>query len=640
MVSREVNPRRLGLRPRFIIATALLVVTAVTASLWTLGALSRLSTAAGETLRLNDEATRATAQVSSALEREDDALLLVLTGDTAARASLATARMMVDEKFTILDAVLNEPTEQELVDGLREQIDTYRRASDLIALETPGSLIRYHREVNPSLRLAVSYTARLRDRHFESTQRMATTAHDEVTRARGVVLAISLTALVVSVLLALHLARLVIVPLSEMTRRARAIAHESFEERLVVQSRDELGDLAAAFNEMAEHLSEFRRINLGEVLRAKAALESTLQALPDAVVLLDGEWHVLSMNLRAREVLGVRPTDRIEATEAATLSVGGVSLSSLVHVSDRSSVEPMDLASALRVDLGGAPRRLLARSLPVPDLDDSRSGVILVLYDVTELARLDEMRAELIAVASHELRTPLTTLRMSLLMLTETGATLPPRERELVATCLAGVGQLGDTIDEFLDLTRIEAGRLRLNLEPIDLEVFLDDIGERWRPQALAHSVEFSVEASSALVEADSARLRVVLDNLLSNAMKYTPSGGRVWVSGGITEVNGSVHARITVTDDGPGIPDEYHARVFEKFFRVEHHVPDADEGTRGVGIGLYLCQQIVVRHGGHIWCETCAGGRGTRVALELPLNAEQIPHQPERAKSSAVTVA
>lgn len=624
MASREVTPRRLGLRPRFMIATALLVITAVTASLWTLGALSRLSTAAGETLRLNDEATRATALVSSALEREDDALLLVLTGDTAARGSLAAARTMVDEKFTSLDTVLNEPTEQELVDALRRQIDAYRRASDLISQETPGSLIRYHREVNPSLRLAVSYTARLRDRHFESTQSMAAKAHEEVARARGVVLGISLAALIVSVLLALHLARLVIVPLSEMTRSARAIARENFEERLIVKSRDELGDLAAAFNEMAEHLSEFRRINLGEVLRAKAALESTLQALPDAVVLLDGKRHVLSMNRRAREVLGLGAADQVEATEAATLTVGGVTLSSLVHLSDRESVEPMDLASALRVEIGGATRRLLARSLGVPDLDEARTGTILVLYDVTELARLDEMRAELIAVASHELRTPLTTLRMSLLMLTEGGASLPPRERELVATCVAGVGQLGDTVDEFLDLTRIEAGRLRLNLEQIDLEVFLESIRERWWHQAVGHGVTLSVDASPALIQGDSARLRVVLDNLLSNAMKYTASGGRVWIAAGLTPGTHSTRrARVTVTDDGPGIPDEYRTRVFEKFFRVEHLVPDADEGTRGVGIGLYLCQQIVMLHGGRIWCEAGDGGRGTRVGLELPLHRD-----------------
>ncbi len=620
MASREPPRRRIGLRPRFMIATALLVVTAVTASLWTLGALSRLSTAAGETLRLNDEASRATAQVASALEREDDALLLMLTEDTTARASLAAARTMVDEKFALLDAVLNEQTEQEHVDALRRQIDTYRRASDLITQETPGSLIRYHREVNPSLRLAVGYTARLRDRHFESTQRMATSAHEEVARARGVVLGISLVALVVSVLLALHLSRLVIVPLSEMTRSARAIARESFEERLVVKSRDELGDLASAFNEMAEHLSEFRRINLGEVLRAKAALESTLQALPDAVVLLDGERHVLSMNRRAREVMGMDEADAVARIEATTLRVGGVPLASLVDLSDRLPVEPMDLASALRVDVGGAPRRLLARSLGVPDLDETRRGAILVLYDVTELARLDEMRAELIAVASHELRTPLTTLRMSLLMLTEGNATLPPRERELVATCLDGVGQLGDTIDEFLDLTRIEAGKLRLNLEPIDIEAFLDGIAERWRREAIGHGVELSVDSSCALIDGDSARLRVVLDNLLSNAMKYTASGGHVHVSAKVTE---ACRATITVTDDGPGIRDEYRARVFEKFFRVEHHVPEVDEGTRGVGIGLYLCQQIVMIHGGRIWCEAGDGGRGARVGFELPLHRD-----------------
>jgi two-component system, NtrC family, sensor histidine kinase KinB len=623
---RDPRTRRLGLRPRFLIATALLVVTAVTASLWTLGALSRLSVAVGETLRQNDEATSATAQVATGLEREDDALLLVLAGDATARDKLEDERRNVDQRLEHLDAVLNAPPEQELVDGLRIEIANYRQAANAMAHESPGSLVRYHREVNPLLRRAVGFTARLRDRHFEETHRVASSAHDEVVRAQRVVLGISLAALVVSILLALQLARLVIVPLTEMTRGVRAIASQNFSQRLAVTSRDELGELASAFNDMAEHLTEFRRSNLGEVLQAKAALEATLQALPESVILLDDDRRVLSMNRRAQDLLGVAGSP--DGLRARALEVGGVPLEALVPgEGPNSSPDAMDLAKALRVTLNGTERRLLARSLPVSDLSDAGQRTILVLYDVTELARLDEMRAELIAVASHELRTPLTTLRMTLLMLKENVTSLPPREQELVATCFAGVQQLGETIAEFLDLTRIEAGQMRLNVEAVDLRALLEQVAQRWAPRALEQEIELVVRPAEARVAGDVVRLRVVFDNLLSNALKYTPRGGQIRIDTTPVEPEvGHRSVRIAVVDTGSGVPAAYRSRIFEKFFRVEHHEPGGEVGTRGAGIGLYLCQQIVALHGGTIRCEASEGSRGTNISFEIPMRVD-VPH-------------
>jgi NtrC-family two-component system sensor histidine kinase KinB len=615
-------------------ATALLVITAVTASLWTLGALSRLSVAVGETLRQNNEATQATAQLATGIEREDDALLLVLAGDATAREKLEGERKNVDERLEHLDAVLNAPPEQELVDALRAEIAGYRVAADAIAHDCPGSLLRYHREVNPLLRRAVGFTARLRDRHFEETHRMASSAHDEVVRARGVVLGISLVALVVSVLLALQLARLVIVPLTEMTRGVRAIAGQNFSQRLAVTSRDELGELASAFNDMAEHLTEFRRSNLGEVLQAKAALEATLQALPEAVILLDEDRRALSMNRRAKDLLGVAALpDGLRADE---LQVGGVTLEALVgREGPNSRPDAMDLARALRVTLNGSERRLLARSFRVSDLGDAGQRTILVLYDVTEVARLDEMRAELIAVASHELRTPLTTLRMTLLMLKENLTSLPPREQELVATCFTGVQQLGETIDEFLDLTRIEAGQMRLNLDRVDLRSLLEQVARRWSPRALEQDVELIVKPSDAQIDGDPVRLRVVFDNLLSNALKYTPRGGQIRMETTPVEIQGFGRSvRVAVVDTGPGVPWPYRSHIFEKFFRVEHHEPGGDVGTRGAGIGLYLCQQIVGLHGGAIRCEEAEGGGGAHISFDLPLRGDSQGRAAERRLS------
>jgi signal transduction histidine kinase len=607
--------RRFGLRVRFLIAAGLLVATTVMASVWTLDVLSRLSGAVGDTLRESDAVASMTARVATGLEREDDALLLLLTGEETAREVLAQARRTVDQDFVKLD-LANTGAEQEVVDALRRAIDAYRVAADGITQETPGSLVRYHREVNPLLRRAVGYTGQLRDRHFEAMQRVVIRAHAGVVRARGVALGVSLFALIVSVLLALHLARLVIVPLTAMTRSARAIARENFQERLPITARGELGELAVAFNEMAEHLAEFRSSNLGEVLRAKGALEATLEALPDAVILIDQGRRVVTMNRRARAL--VDPASVADHPLAEQLLVGGVTLATLLDSTPRgANDEPPDLGAALRVEADGTVRRLLARSFPVPELSGGGGGTILVLYDVTDLARLDEVRSELVAVASHELRTPLTTLRMTLLLMNERAPSLPAREQELVATCLAGVHQLGETIDEFLDLTRIEAGQLRLNLEPLDIHAVVDHTAGHWRAQAHERRIELLLAAQHAVVRGDAARLHFVLDNLLSNAMKYTPAGGGIRIDAGL--VAGRQVLRVSVTDTGPGIPPELRRRVFEKFFRVEHHRPGSDRATRGVGIGLYLCQEIVRLHGGRIHCDAGDGGAGTCVSFELP---------------------
>src|SRR4029453_18272068 len=155
-------------------------------------------------------------------------------------------------------------------------------------------------------------------------------------------------------------------------------------------------------------------------------------------------------------------------------------------------------------------------SLPAPNAQ--QRGAILLLYDVTDLVRVDEMRSELVAVASHELQTPLTTLRMTLLMLQEAAHVLPARQRELVATSLIGVEQLSETIHEFLDLTRIEAGELRLNLEPVHVSAVVAEALQRVEGAANAKAISLTTHGDVDLpqISADPLRLRAVFDNILS----------------------------------------------------------------------------------------------------------------------------
>jgi NtrC-family two-component system sensor histidine kinase KinB len=262
--------------------------------------------------------------------------------------------------------------------------------------------------------------------------------------------------------------------------------------------------------------------------------------------------------------------------------------------------------------------------VPIPELTHGRFGAVVVLDDVTEFARLDELRSELIGVASHELRSPLTTLRMNLLMLGEASAALTDRQQQLLAAAVEGCEELGLTIEELLDVTRIEAGQLRLNLAPVDLEALVATALRGLRPRFDDAGVRLAVvrDAPPAVVLGDAARLGSVLGNVLTNALKYSPPGGTVTLrlaSGQNAGVNGPATLQVTVTDQGPGVPARFRERVFEKFFRVEHQLGQPDGASRGTGIGLYLCREIVRAHGGTIACHPGDGGTGTRIAISLP---------------------
>jgi NtrC-family two-component system sensor histidine kinase KinB len=282
-----------------------------------------------------------------------------------------------------------------------------------------------------------------------------------------------------------------------------------------------------------------------------------------------------------------------------------------------------DLSRALSVMLNGRPRKMLLTVAPIPEFAPRRNGAVLVLDDVTEFARLDELRGELVAVASHELKTPLTSLRMNLLLLQERADNLTSRQREILAGAVHGLDELAATVDELLDLTRIEAGQLRLQEERVDLDALARQTLQSLRPRFDDAEVRLYLieEAEGAAIRGDAARLRIVLANLLVNALKYTPRGGEVAVH--LTSSPDATDGverflSLAVTDTGPGIPLEYRERVFEKFFRVAHQQAGETEGARGAGIGLYLCRQIIEAHGGSIHCEAGDKERGARIVLRL----------------------
>ena len=613
------------LQTRFILAGILLVMTTVVSGMWSAWTFARLSAVAGKTIQKSQRTIDLSAVLSDALEREDDALLLAMSGEREqAQKKLAAERARFAQSYVRLVQSLEEREEREAAAELEKHAAQYRAAGGaLLSILAPHDATRwYYQNVNPALRQAVADCAAIRESNFRFMQLAGIRARDEARGATILVIAVSAIALLISTLVAVLLARSILTPIQELDRSVEALRLGDFDRRVQVTSKDELGHLAEGFNRMAEALAEFRRSNLGEVIAAKETLEATIAALPDAVVVLDSDGRIVTLNPLAKAVLIASKAGSAETLEDLPFSPEGRRAVRGALEGRRTTETRAELTRAFSVQLEGQPRKFILTALPIPEFQPKRFGAVAVLYDVTDFARLDELRTELVAVASHELKTPLTTLRMNLLLLDERAENLTPRQHEILTAAVLGCQELASTIDELLDLTRIESGQLRLSREPIDLYEVIDRAisSLRQRFEDADVTVRITSGYRPAFVLGDGVRLGMVFTNLLSNALKYSPRGGCVSISvSSDGNGNGASPLRVSVTDAGVGVPAAFRERIFEKFFRVEQHLRNGHLTTWGAGFGLYLCRQILEAHGGTISCQPGDNGVGARFVLDLP---------------------
>ena len=240
-------------------------------------------------------------------------------------------------------------------------------------------------------------------------------------------------------------------------------------------------------------------------------------------------------------------------------------------------------------------------------------GVVLLLRDVTRLKELDRLKSEFVMAASHELRTPLTSMSMSIKLLRETATEkLDEKEQQLLSVANEEVQRLQALVNDLLDLSKIEAGKMELVFDQVAVSTVFEKAVAVFKAQAEEQSIDLSLEAPEGLpeVKADANKLTWVLTNLISNGLRYTESGGHIDLSA--EHVGRQVH--ISVRDDGAGIPHEYQSKIFDKFVQVK-----GDKDAGGSGLGLAICKEIVRAHGGTIWVDSTPG-EGSTFTLTLPV--------------------
>jgi signal transduction histidine kinase len=407
-------------------------------------------------------------------------------------------------------------------------------------------------------------------------------------------------------------------PLSVLRQAASRIGQQDFEARAQVAGVDELAALARDFNAMAARLAELQRSSVGELLQARQAAQAAIDSFPDPVLIFDLGGRVRETNGAAEASLALRPGESYEqAVERADPAVREAIERIRTHVlSGKGAYLPRSFAEAIRLPSPDGERHWLPRAVPLYGSERTIIGATVVLQDVTRVRRIEDLRDDLVATVAHELKSPLTSLRMAVhLCVEEAAGPLTETQADLLHTARQDCERIQAIIDEILDLARIQSGRMELRREPLQGEELVAPVVELHRPAALERAVELEAQAlpGGPTILGDRERLELVLGNFVTNALRHTPGGGRITVRC-IAEGEG---LRFEVEDTGDGIPAEYQARVFDRFFRVP------GRGSKGSGLGLAIAREIVQAHGGAIGV-TSEVGHGSRFWFALPVVSDE----------------
>ena len=346
-------------------------------------------------------------------------------------------------------------------------------------------------------------------------------------------------------------------------------------------------------------------------------MQAAIDSLPDPVAIFSVEGNLQNVNHAAETLLGLKADSASkDPLKNVNQPTGAVLERIRSHVlSGKGAYVPRGFEDAVQLTTLLGDRYFLPRGSPVYEARGVVVGATVILQDVTRLRRFEELKNDLVATVAHEFRTPLTSLRMAVHLCTEQVAgPLTDKQAELLHAAREDCDRLQAMVDDLLDLSRIESGRVELFPLPTPVSHLVESAIEEHKAEAIEAGLNLSADfpLPEARVLADHERIGHVFSNLIVNAVRHTQMGGSLTL--GAEVVNDAV--RFTVADTGKGIPREYQERIFEKFFRV----PDAE--PRGTGLGLYIAREIVRGHGGDIGVKS-EPGKGSTFWFTLPLAAK-----------------
>jgi len=411
-------------------------------------------------------------------------------------------------------------------------------------------------------------------------------------------------AIILTTFFAFFLSTRINAPLRKMKQAAFEVARGKFDTKVPILTRDEIGELATAFNQMGRQL----KFNLNALSQEKELLSSILSGMVDGVITFNRDGTILMTNPPAELFLQswyYEKKNQENSSGAVPSKV--MELFELAVSTEKEQIGELTLQGRYWVMI-------------VSPLYSHKSirGAVAVVRDMTEERTLDKMRSDFIANVSHELRTPIAMMQGYSEAIVDDIAESHEEKKEMAKIIYDESLRMSRLVNELLDLARMESGYFNLMLDEVDIGPFLDKINRKFQGLAKEKKISllFDRENDEGSFEFDSDRIEQVLTNLIDNAIRHTPEGGSV----AIIERSDERGLYIEVKDNGAGIPEEDLPFVFERFYKADKA---RTRGRSGTGLGLAIAKNIIEAHQGHITVQSILG-KGTIFSINLPRNAKK----------------
>lgn len=411
--------------------------------------------------------------------------------------------------------------------------------------------------------------------------------------------------LAITIILGILIAKTITKPILDMRRQAQAMSRGNFSRKVRVYGNDEIGQLAIAFNHLTNRLQEAQSTTEAE----RRKLASVLSNMTDGVIATDRKGKIILINDPAINFLNVTRETTLGRPIASVLGLDQeYSFEDLIHMKESIN---------LNYSTQEKPFILRANFSVIQKETGFVNGLITVLHDITEQEKIEMERREFVANVSHELRTPLTTMRSYLEALAD-GAW----RDEAIAPTFLNVTQTETErmirlVNDLLQLSKMDSRDYKLNTDFVEFNKFFNRIIDRFE-MSKSQNVKFIryIPDVSYFVDIDTDKLTQVIDNIISNALKYSPDGGNIRF--GFTVQDNML--KVMVSDDGMGIPKENVGRIFDRFYRVDRA---RSREMGGTGLGLAIAKEMIEAHGGKIWAES-EEGVGTTIFFTLPYELDE----------------
>jgi len=407
-------------------------------------------------------------------------------------------------------------------------------------------------------------------------------------------------------------------PIRALARDARLITQGGGEHRSTITGSDSFGRLAVEVNRMAVQLRELRDSEAGRRQMDFQLSDAVLQSIFEPIIVTDAKGHLLKVNQAAAEILGESATDRM----ALTNTPGGGKILSAIRdaVAMQKAVAGEGESALLPMRIGKNERSFRLRATPMRDAEGRLLGAVTTLEDVTSLQNTDRFKTQFIAVASRKLRDPLLQLRRGLYAIAHGFAgALSPLQSELVAAAVEESQKLDDLMADLIEVAEIDSGKREMKPESLSPIALLREAEDRYADEARDKKVRIEIQAFADLshIQADRRAVRSIFDNLLTNALRFTPPDGEIVLAAEETKD----HVQFTVRDSGRGIEAERLSTIFDRFNA---------SSESGTGMGLALVRRLVESLGGQIAVESRLG-HGTTIRFTLPVaSVEAVRHPVE----------